>query len=203
MEFLAQLKLARQKKGDHLVEFLKTCRCTSDPNAMKKYLDSNGNDEIPVCKDVATYESSTFRIHKMKELSTGNTNYTEVSPIMQTYTNQIVEKYTESFVKDKKVLEYLKIFDPLTVKKRMPRNEQVKIRQLGDLLNIKDSHQFIRLWPKFRQDLVTLPIFCDNKDTIFKEPEKFWAHVLNTDKIQIDGPIRTLLQTILVIPLGK
>ena len=69
MEFLAQLKIAKNKKGDHLVEFLKTCRCTDDPNEMKKYLDSNGNDDIPICKDIAKYERSTFRIHKMKVLS--------------------------------------------------------------------------------------------------------------------------------------
>ena len=140
----------------------------------------------------------------MREIFTGNTDYTAVSPILQEYTNKLMTGYTANFVENAEVLQLLEVFDPMHLKKRMPRNEQVKIRKLGALLNVEDYHQFIRLWPKFREDLMKLPIFCNNKDDgIFKNPEKFWAYVLNSNKIQIDGPIRTLLQTILVIPLGK
>ena len=41
-EFLAMLKIAQQKKGDHLVQFLKECQCTD-------WKDPNGNHELQDC----------------------------------------------------------------------------------------------------------------------------------------------------------
>ena len=196
-EFLAMLKIAQQKKGDHLVQFLKDCKCTD-------WKDPNGNHQLQDCGTISKYERSKYRFYRGREIFSGDTDYTAVSPILQEYTNKLMTGYKANFIENQEVLQLLEVFDPLHMKKRMPRNEQVKIRQLGALLNIKDYKQFIRLWPKFREDLMKLPIFCNNKDDgIFTNPEKFWAHVLNSDKIQIDGPIKELLQTILVIPLGR
>ena len=85
----------------------------------------------------------------------------------------------------------------------MPRGEQLKVMELGRLLNTEDSPQLSQLWPKFRDDLTSLPIFCQNKDNIKSKPEMFWAHVLNSDKIDTPSPIKSLIQRILIIPLGK
>ena len=78
-----------------------------------------------------------------------------------------------------------------------------QVVELGKKLKIPDSNKLIQMWPKFYNDITSLPMFCENKDAIRKHTEVFWANVLNSNKIDIPPPIKSLIQTILIIPLGK
>ena len=122
-EFVANLKLARQKKGENFLNFLQEVKCTDNVSEKKKYLDSNGDHPIPACGTIAKYERSKFRLYKKKELKMGDTEYTKLSPIIQPYINNIIEKYEESFLNDAPVLKLFEIFDPDKWKKNMPRNQ--------------------------------------------------------------------------------
>ena len=201
--FRKSLKLLKGKKGTKLYHFLQECRCTSDKNEMSQYIESKGTQDIPRCKNLQTYETKPFKAYKLKELATMTHYYGKISSYIKEYVDELLRLHDKYFMEESVVMLLFEIFAPLGWKKKMPTNQAMDVQKLGKILGIENYQELSVEWPKFRNGVINTTLFCANLNNIKKNPEEFWASLLNSNIIRVPDVIQKLIQHILVIPTGS
>ena len=202
--FISGLKSLQKKKGSNLIEFLGEVRCANDEVELEAYLDSVGEHELPACQTLQEYERNPYKAYKGHRLSPRASTYEKVSSYLKQYTDELEKLYEEYFNQHSPTLALFKTLAPKHWKKRMPRDEPMKILNLAKLLGVSTTVFNIQdEWTKFRNELIESEFFCGSSDDLLSKPEEFWTSILNSKTTYVPRIIRQILEKVLVTPLGS
>ena len=195
------LESLKQGKGVHFKQFLQDTKCSDDEAAVEAFIESPDEIDLPSCKTLAAYEASIFKVYKAKLLHASS--YTPLSTYLTSYVDKLLELQQSYFTNELDRMKLFDVFDPSKWRKRMPIGEQGLIQKLGSYFRIPNLGRLKSAWPIFRKAVTDSSLFCDNKDEIKSHPELFWAHVLNSATFDLTYEIRSLIEKILIVPVGS